>query len=417
MLIRLAWRNSFRNKRRTFLAGLAIGIGLGGLIFVDGLIIGMLDSMIRTATDTFLGQAQITYKGFRDTLEVEKTVRNGEDILKSLAAEEKVKNFAPRTVSVGMIRSPANVRSIALYGIDPRLEKDVSKVDEAIIKGDYLEDEAVAEGDDLENEVRNGILIGSKLAENLEVGEGDRVVVMVAEAGTGDLSPEMFWIKGIFHFDTREMDSGMAFISLAKSQEMLNLPNGVHEIAVHFNEIRLADDKSLDFWDRYSRDGNEALGWREIMPELSAAIEMSDFSIFITGIILFAVVVLGIMNALFMSLYERMFEFGVLRAVGTRPFKMALMILVETATLALISIVIGTILGTATNVYFSIYGIDYTGIEFAGVTFREPIFTVIKPYQFYKYPMYLFVFAIIVGLYPAIYAARMKPVDAMRRSM
>ena len=406
LLIKLAWRNSFRNKRRTFLAGLAIGIGLGALIFVDALMIGLLDDMVKTVTDTFLGQAQITHEEFRDTLDVEKTIHNGDKILNSLKDEEHVKRFAPRTASTGMITSPANVSSILLYGIDPPLEKDISKIDEAITEGDFL---------GVEEE--NKILIGSKLAETLEVSLGDRVVVTVAESGTGDLSQEMFRVGGIFHFNIREMDGGMAFVNLAKSQEMLALGNGIHEIAIDFQDLSFAEDKSLDFWGRYSRNGNEALGWKEITPALGAMLEMTDFSVFITAAILFCVVVLGIMNALFMSLYERMFEFGILRALGTRPLKMALMILVETGTLALISIIIGTALGFAVSLYFSVHGIDYTGIEFAGVTFREPVFPVIKLHQYYKYPIYLFLFTLAVGLYPAVYAARMKPVDAMKKSL
>ncbi len=406
LLVKLAWRNSFRNKRRTFLAGLAIGIGLGALIFVDALMIGMTGSMIRTATDTFLGHAQIHRKGFRDTLEVEKTIRNSDEILENLKSETEVERFAPRTACIGMITSPANVSSVMLYGIDPPLEEKVSKIDEAIVKGDFLGEDG-----------QDRILIGTKLAETLEVSRGDRVVVTVAEATTGDLSQEMFRVGGIFHFNIREMDGGMAFINLARSQKMLGLGNGIHEIAIDFKESSLAEDRSLDFWDRYSRDGNEALAWTEIMPALSAVRELTKVSIHITAVILFSIVVLGIMNALFMSLYERMFEFGILRAVGTRPFKMALMILVETATLALISILIGAVLGLGASLYFSVHGIDYTGIEFAGVTFREPIFPVVRVYQYYKYPIYLFLFTIFVGVYPAIYAARMKPVDAMKKSL
>jgi ABC-type lipoprotein release transport system permease subunit len=105
LLFKLAWRNVLRNKRRTVLSGIAVGIGLASLMFVDGLYVGMLESMIRTATDTFLGQGQVHAQGFRDTLEVDKTINNSEAFMKSLETENLVSDFSPRTVSFGMLSS------------------------------------------------------------------------------------------------------------------------------------------------------------------------------------------------------------------------------------------------------------------------------------------------------------------------
>ena len=122
LLIKLAWRNSFRNRRRTFLAGLAIGIGLAALIFSDAIIIGMGRSMVRTATDTFLGQGQIHLKGFRETIEVEKVIEDGHSLLEKLKQESQIKNLAPRTITRGMLTSPVNVSTIMIVGIDPVLE-------------------------------------------------------------------------------------------------------------------------------------------------------------------------------------------------------------------------------------------------------------------------------------------------------
>ena len=134
------------------------------------------------------------------------------------------------------------------------------------------------------------------------------------------------------------------------------------------------------------------------------------------GAILFGVVIFGIINTLFMSLYERMFEFGVLRAVGTRPFGMARVILFEAGALAIVSIGLGAILGFLLTALLAHTGIDYTGIEMMGVTMQEFIRPVMTVEQFIIYPIWVFVFTIIAGLYPARYVAKMLPVDAMRRS-
>ena len=403
LLIKLAWRNMFRNARRTALASLAIGVGLAGLIFTDALMIGMVESMIRTATDSFLGHGQVHAEGFRTTLEVEKTVPDLPGLLRDLAADSGVEGHALRIQAFGMVASASNAGAVLLYGIDPRAERAMSKMDEALVEGSYLDD-----GDS------RRILIGSKLAETLEVTIGDRVVVTVAEAETGELAQEMFRIGGIFHFNAREMDSGVGFVGLRRAQSLLGLRDRVHEVAVRFSRATLAEDSGLEFAARYSGSGNEALGWRALMPQLDAAVQISSFSSWIVGGILFAVVALGIMNTLFMSLYERMFEFGVLRAVGTRPVRMALIILFEAGALSVLSIIIGGAVGFAVTYAYSVWGIDYVGIEFAGVTFRELIYPTLRATQFTVFPLVVFLFTLLAGIYPAVFAGRLTPSRAMQ---
>jgi ABC-type lipoprotein release transport system permease subunit len=406
LLVKIAWRNVLKHRRRTILSGLAIGIGLAGMIFVDGLYKGMLESMIRTATDTFLGQGQIHAGGFRDTLEVEKTIHNSGELLSSIDQEGLISHSSPRTVSFGMLSSSAGVRSVLLYGIDPEKEKHVSLIDEAVREGVYLAPEGEGQ-----------ILIGSKTAETLEVGIGDRLVTTVAQSGTGELSQDMFRVSGIFHMGIREADSVMVFINIQQSQAMLALGKDIHEIALMFNDIDDAGNRSLLFWDAYSQGGNEAIGWKDLVPQLDSVIEMTDISTVIMSCLVFAIVAVSIMNSLFMSLYERMFEFGVLRAVGTRPLNMALVVIFEAVSLSLISILIGIVLGFAVMQVLSVYGINYKGIEFAGVTITEFIYPAMALRQFTVFPLLIFAFSLIAALYPAVFAARLTPSRAMQRSL
>ncbi|MCF7804395.1 MAG: FtsX-like permease family protein [Candidatus Marinimicrobia bacterium] len=405
IFIKLAWRNLFRNSRRTILASLAIGVGLAALIFTDALVKGMEDNMIQSATASFLGEGQIHREGYRKTQEVEMTIANLDTVIRQLDNSDIVAEYTRRMMSFGMATSPSNVQAVNIVGVDPAQEQPLSQIDEAVVEGNYF----------IGNNSRD-ILIGKELAEILKVELGKRLVVTLAEAETGDLVQEMFRISGIFRFGIDEMDRGMAFIRLPKAQSMLGLQGEAHEIAIKFSQQGIGQDQDNPFWRQFSKYGNEALGWIELQPQLASMMEYSRFSTFFVGIILFGVVVLGIINTLFMSLHERMFEFGVLRAVGTKPVEMGKLIVYEAAALSVVSIIVGIVLGYLITWITMVNGIDYTGIQFAGVTFRKMLYPVMTWRQFVEYPVYVFLFTSITGLYPAWYAARMQPAEAMRKS-
>jgi ABC-type lipoprotein release transport system permease subunit len=406
LLLKLAWRNIFRNKRRTIIAGIAIGIGLTSLIYVDALFVGMKVSIIKEATASFLGQGQIHRDGYRETQEVDKTINDIDKLVNKLKNDNRIDKFTLRTFSLGMVNSPSNVRPMMLVGIDSEEEKYLSRIDDAILKGSFFKG----------NNQRD-IIIGKKFAEILEVGVGDRIVITVSQAKTEEFSQEMFKVSGIFYFNNPEFDKGIAFIRINKAQKMLNIGNRAHEIALKFKNIDKKNIDKLSFWKEYSQDGNEALSWMKLLPQLKIVFEMTNLSIFIIGLILFAVIALVIINSLFMSIFERMFEFGVLKAVGTGAFNIAKLIILESSSLAILSIGMGIIGGFILTYIYSKTGIDYTGIEMMGVTIQNILYPVIQIRQFITYPIIVFFLTSIIGIYPAIYAAKMSPSEAMRKSL
>ncbi|MEA9355828.1 FtsX-like permease family protein [Bacteriovorax sp. PP10] len=404
LVLKLAWRNIFRNKRRTILSVLAIGVGLAAMMFADALIVSLGETMVRSATEDFSGNAQIHQSEFVKNLEVEKVITNSEQILKDLKSENELQSFTPRVLSYGMLTSTSDANNIIVYGIDAEQEKGVSRISQLMVQGDYLN----AQDD-------RKILIGKKLADNLNIGVGDRVVVTVAKSGLGELSQEMFRVGGIFAFGVREMDENVAFINLSVAQSILNLGSNIHEIALNFKDLNIPAKKHYSIATKYSKDGNVVSGWNKMFKDLAAILEFTQFSLGILAVILFGIIAFGIMNTLFMSLYERMFEFGVLRAVGTRPSVVARMILYEAFMMALVSTVVGVIIGIILIGFFSKYGIDYRGIEYAHLVFKDKIYPHFRLIQFTLYPVCLIVFATLVGIYPAIYAAKIIPAVALRK--
>ena len=404
MLLKMAIRNILRNKRRSFVAAAAISIGLTALIFVDGLMEGMTVNMVKAATSTFMGEAQIHYEGFTDTMEVEKVITDHETLLKELENEPEIKSFAPRVKTLGMVTSAANVQSLLIVGIDPQKEKELSKMDEAIIEGEYLSDI---------NE--RGVVIGSRLAEILEVEVGDRLVITVAQAHSGEMSQEMMRVKGIFKLGMREMDRGIALIPIKRASTMLGLNDGIHEIALNLKQHKKSWQKDLPLWEKYSKNGNLFKNWIKLLPEMEAMVSMSGFSKYIIGIVLFLLVAGIIINTLFMSIYERMFEFGVMRAIGVKPFKLGSLIVLESGVLAILATFLGIVTSLILNGILLKTGIDYTGTEFVSVSITELIYPVITVQQYTAFPLALIIFTMITGVYPAIHAANITPANAMKK--
>ncbi|OGG96095.1 MAG: hypothetical protein A2508_06640 [Candidatus Lambdaproteobacteria bacterium RIFOXYD12_FULL_49_8] len=403
LLLKLSFRNVFRNLRRSILTASVIGIGLGAVIFTDAYILGMERNMIKSATDTFLGHGQIHQVGYPAAREVEKVVLKGPLLIQQIAQDKKVSGYTSRVQSIGMLSSASDVASILVSGIDPEKEAQMTPIQKAVKEGAYFSETGSRE-----------ILIGQKLAKNLSVGLGDRLVLTLAQASTGELSQEMFRVSGIFRFGSNRIDESMALIKIGDAQRLLGIGQDFHELAVRFNEPNPSAETLAQFEKAYSKEGNEALGWRQLMPEFQAILDMMGYVTGATIVIVFGIVALSVMNCLFMAFFERIFEFAVLRAIGTRPYQMALMVTLEAAVLSALGVFMGLVIGGGFTGILAVWGIDYGGIEMQGVTMQESVFPVVNWKQFFLYPLFFFGFSVLVGLYPAIHTARLVPAKAMK---
>jgi len=211
------------------------------------------------------------------------------------------------------------------------------------------------------------------------------------------------------------IDKGTAFIGLKRAQKMLGVNDSIHEIAFTFHNSEVATVLNHPFWVKIRTTDNEALNWKQLFPSLRIILDLQNLSTLITGIIVFLLVLFIIMNTLFMALFERMVEFGIMRALGTRPTRLTALIVIEASSIAVVSIVFGMIIGLAVIFITQFTGIDYTGIDIGGVTFAEPIYPVIRWPQFTIFPLAVLFFTIIASFYPAITAACITPVKAMKK--
>ncbi len=404
LVARLAKRSVFRNTRRTLLTIFLISCSLTAILFTDAFVRGMVDTMVKISTQTFLGEAQIHQKGFREANDIDLYIKNENKLYQQLSHIQEISAFAPRVITGAMASSSENVASAIVYGVDAEKEAQVSKLKQAVLKGSYLT------GKDGE------ILLGDRLAELLEVNLGDRIVITVSQAEGGDLSQALFRVSGLFSFNERNMDNAIAFVNLKQGQKILNV-QGVHQVALRLQMLAQADDKTLPFWQTLNNTELETLSWQELVPQLSSMLAMTEYSTLVVSSILYILVCLGLINTMFMSIFERHTEFGILLAIGTQPKQLFKQILLEGFFIGLLSVALGLLLALLVCYWGSVVGIDYTDLEMTGMTLNEPIYLVINGVSFMQMACATLVVVVLACLYPALHAAKLQPSFAMRKTL
>ena len=403
--LKLAWRNLFRNTRRTILTCVLISCSLVALILVDGMVLGLVEVMVGGITHTLSGEAQINKKGFRDNYESELYLAEPQRIIATLKDDPGVAGQAPRVIVGGMVASTYNTSGGLIYGVDAASELDVSKIRDALYAGDYLS------GKDRE------ILLGRPMAELLEVKLGDRIVISAAEVGTSNITQELFRVSGLFAFGPTELDKNIVFINLHQAQQMLNMPGKLHQIAIRFKDPEDAKRPELALFQALNQGDVEALGWLDLEPSFGAIIEMSNYSTTIAASILFLLASLGVINSMFMSIYERIYEFGVVKAIGTSSMQIIQLVLLEALLLALISCAVGLIFGYLSSSYFQENGIPMGRIEMSGILLDGNLHTKISLYQFINFPIYVTLLTVVAAVYPALFASKIVPSRALQRAL
>jgi len=402
--LKLATRNLVRNTRRTLLTVSLIAFSLSALILTDAMTLGMMRIMVDSLTHSLAGEAQIHRRGFRDNLSVDLYMPEVETIESRLSQDPNVAAYASRVISGGMISSTYNISAGLVYGVEAKAERQLSQLAEAVVAGEYLSGGVTQ------------ILIGQPLAELLEVGLGDRIVITLAAADSGELTQALFRVSGIFLFGTREIDENLIFINRAQARQLLGI-TGSHEIAVIFNYTNVSDQSTTPSLAYLNSPLIEALGWRELNPEIDAMLDMTNYSTLIVGAILFLLASLGVINSMFMSIYERIYEFGVAKAIGTRPSELFVLVLTEAMLLALISCILGVVIAAIIGTFFAETGIPLGEMEISGIAMNDRIPTILTWSQFTRLPAYFLGLIMLTAIYPARYAARITPSAALHRSL
>lgn len=402
MLLSLAWRNIWRNKKRSIIIIAAITVGVLSGLFAAGVMFGMGESLINNTIDRDLGHIQIHNKNFNEDKLIFDTIPDFSNVLSKVSNEKNLAGASPRVIIEGMISSATSSGGVRITGINPVEEQKVTNIYKQIVSGNYFL-----------NEEPNQILLGYKLADNLGIKERSRVVLSF-QGLDGTIIYGAFRVAGIFKTESTMFDRTTVFL---KDEDIFNLLGSTpvyHELAIRLNSSQHVDTV-------YSSLKTEFLNfsvkhWKDLAPELKLMEEMIGLQLNIfLGVILFALL-FGITNTMLMSVMERFREFGVLMAVGMKRIKVFFMIVTETVVLSFIGGIAGMILAYLTIMYYGNSGIDLSAFTEGFTEWSlSPILYPHLPLFFYiSITIMIFITALLSAMYPAIKAIKLKPANAIR---
>ncbi len=403
--IKIALRNIFRNIKRSLITVSAIGFGLGALIFIWSFVEGAHKQMIENYTSYLTSHIVIHKKGYHEKNTLDTHIKSPEGTLSALNQDKRIAAAAPRLKADGLLSSSESSSGVLIYGVDPAQEKKVSRLSQRVKSGSFFRPDSDKD-----------IVIGASLAKNLNVGLGDKVVIM-SQALDGSIAAGAFHILGLLDSGIEEIDKGIALLPLKTTQSLFVMNEGVSEIAIRLKEARLSETAAHEIAQNLpSSDKWEVLPWQDVSPIMEQWIEFDNAFIWIIVIVVMIVVAIGILNTVLMGVLERTREFGILLALGTNHKQIVAMITWESLFLGLIGSLAGLIIGSGLTLYFSKSGINLSLFTSAMNSFYMDafIYPVLHPGYVAISVILVLCTSMIVSVYPAWHAAHLKPVDAIR---
>lgn len=403
LIFKIALRNIFRQKRRTILTMLTM---FGGFA-LSSLAIGMIDGsyayVINMFTRNQLGHIQIHKNGYLAKPSLYDTVNNYENIGAEVAGVKGVESWAPRLYSAGLVSVGEKSAGVQIIGIDPLKEEQSTRFDKKIVEGKKLPAFA-----------QHQVVMGKGLAGILKAKPAEEVVI-VSQAADGSIANDVYEICGIAESGDELSDRTAFYLHLKDAQDFLVLDNQVHEIIVLVNNINRVKKIAGQIERKLNKPELSVQPWQEFARAFYEAMNADQQGHLIMLFVITLIVAIGVLNTVLMSVLERRREYGLLKALGTKPAQIFIIIIAEVNILAFFSILIGAVVGATANWFFSFQGITIPQeISYGGVVFSK-IFSQITAKSLYLPTIIVLVSAGLVSLFPALNAARVDPAKAMRQ--
>ena len=398
----LAWRNLWRNPRRTGITLVVVAAGLFSILVFAAVMTAWAKSSRDTTLDLITGSGQIHAMGYLADPGIDHVMAPPDAALTRALDAPEIAAWAPRVMMPAVIQSEYRTLPLTLAGVDPAREQALSIIPGQIAEGSYL---AAADGHD--------IVLGSHFADRLKTRVGKRVIVL-AQSVDGTLAEQSCTVVGLFAGNQQAEDQ-YAFVGKQTAQAMLGLGTDISEIS-----FKLVDNQTL---------GDTVTGLQAVAPALdiqpwtalsplAAAVDafMTEF-VYIWLWVMFVFMAIGIVNTQLMAVFERSREFGLLQAIGMRPRQVLMQVVLESALMVGVGVLIG--MGASALVILAISGgIDLgafaRGAEYVGAS--RVLYPDLSPLQFVTLSITVWALGILVGLWPASRATRARVADAMRNA-
>jgi ABC-type lipoprotein release transport system permease subunit len=402
MMLKIAFRNIFRQKRRTILTMLTM---LGGFV-LSAFSVGMSDGTYNRIIDMFtrnrLGHIQIHREGYLDKPAIYKTVDNYRQVGKKVGEVDGVLAWAPRLYSSGLVSVNDKSTGARVIGVNPIQENEATNFDKKIIEGRTFSDTAAHEA-----------ILGKGLANILDAGLKDTIVI-VSQGADGSIANDLYEIVGLLESGDDMSDQTAFYLHIDDAQELLVLEGRVHELIIIAGNMERVERLTIAIRKALDDPGLAVASWKEFAKSFYRAMKVDQEGNWILLMIIIGIAAVGVLNTVLMTVLERRREYGVLKAIGMRPGQIFRLVIEEVGIMSIFSIIIGFVIGLIANYIFSQTGIPtamtftYGGIEFSRM------YTEINARSFYMPGLAVFLSALIVSIFPALRAAHVPPARAMR---
>ncbi len=404
LYLRLAWRNVWRQRRKTLLIAVGMGVVMSLLVMFDGLISGFEQAIYGNAIQLLGGNIQVHADGYGEKLGRKPLlpISDPDAIVCAAESEPNVVVASKRVITGGMITNREGAFSVSVIGVEVEKESRVTPVAANISKGRYLN----ADDGDL-------IVIGQGLASAMGIDVGDRVT-LVGNSKNEQTRQRTMTVVGIYDVGVPSVEKDAIYVSLAEAQNLYGLNGQVTEIVISLKQI--GGEAPVMNAINKSTPGYEVESWETSIPDLKETMDMKKSVMNMFGVIMLMIAAIGILNLLMMAVFERTREIGVLGAMGLKPREITLVFLLEGILIGVMGAVIGAVLGTAINLALGYYGLDYSA--FADLTeytalISGRIYSQTVPLKVLNHAITVAIIATLASIYPAREAARREPAEAL----
>jgi len=406
LYLRIAWRNVWRQRRRTLLIAGAMGVIMALLIFYDGVLVGMEQAVYGNAIEVMGGNIQVHAPGYNkeDGSNPLLPIENPDSVVQTAEALPNVTFATKRIITDGMVTNREGAFSITIVGLEPEKEAQFSTIAQNISAGRFLSPD---DGD--------LIVIGQGLATIMDIGSDDRIT-MVGNIKHEQTRQRTMTVVGIYDIGVPSLEKNTIYMSLNEAQQLFDLKGQVTEIVVSLDQI--GQESRVVRALNANQPGYEVDTWIASYPEIKRGLDIDKVVMAVFGAIMLGIAAIGIFNLLTMAVFERTREIGVLGALGLKPRQVTILFLLEGILIGVAGAVLGAILGTLINSLVGYYGIDYsmyTDMDVADWMALVPdrIYTQLVPFKVLQHAFTVAIIAAIAAIFPAMQASRREPAEAL----